>query len=127
MAEAIPVRVCFSSIEDARRLVFSELEGLVSRRLSEQERSRMASRLAARLRDEGLLGQSLEQCYSAAQVAALCGGRTSAWAVKRARLGDFGPVFCDGGDWLIPASGVWSYLGRHQVAAPPQAMEALAS
>lgn len=36
-------------------------------------------------------------------------------SVKHAKQGDFGPVACDGGDWLIPASGLKSYLERFAV------------
>lgn len=109
------VRVVFSSLEDARRAVFFELGRFAGRKVTEQERSKAASRIAAALRDAGLLGHSVEQHYSAAQVAALCGQRTSAWAVKHAKAGDFGAVFFDGGNWLIPASGVLDYLDRHTV------------
>jgi hypothetical protein len=107
------VRVVFSSLEDARRAVFLELAQFAGRKLTEQERSRAASRIAAALRDAGVIAGSIEQHYSAAQVAALCGQRTSAWAVKHAKQGDFGAVFFDGGNWLIPASGVRDYLDRH--------------
>lgn len=109
------VRVVFSSLEDARRVVFLELGQFTGRKLSELERAKVASRLAAALRDAGVIAGSIEQHYSAAQVAALCGQRTSAWAVKHAKQGDFGAVFFDGGNWLIPASGVRDYLDRHAV------------
>lgn len=125
--EPMHLRVAFSSLEDARRLVHELLAVARQRRLSDVERARLASRIAAGLRDAGLLGQSLEQCYSAADVGALCGGRTSAWAVKHARLGDFGAVFCDGGDWLIPASGVQEYLQRHRVTTTADVQEAQAA
>lgn len=104
------VRVEFSALEDCRRAVFLCLDGI-----DERKRARLAGVIAATLRDSGLLGGSVEQHYSAAQVAALCGGRSSAWAVRHARAGDFGPVICDGGDWLIPASGVNKYLSRYLV------------
>lgn len=97
-------------MEDCRRAVFLCLAGI-----DERKRARLAGVIAAGLRDAGLLGGSVEQHYSAAQVAALCGGRSSAWAVRHARAGDFGPVICDGGDWLIPASGVNDYLARYAV------------
>jgi hypothetical protein len=109
------VRVVFSSLEDARRVVFLELNKVRNRKLSDQERSRVASRIAAALRDAGVLGSGIEQHYSAAQVAVLCGQRTSAWAVQHAKAGAFGRVFFDGGNWLIPASGVRDYLDRHAV------------
>jgi hypothetical protein len=121
------VAVRFTSLEDVRRVVFLGLAGDGGRKLTEAERARLASRIAASLRDAGLLGSSIEQHYSAGQVAALCGGRTSAWAVKRARLGDFGRVFCDGGHWLIPASGVQEYLSRHEVAPVCARVEEIAA
>lgn len=106
------VRVQFSAVEDCRRVVF---DILVESGLSECKARRMAGVISARLRDTGHLGSSLEQHYSAADAAALMGGRCSAWAVKHARMGDFGPVSCDGGDWLIPASGLQAYLARFSV------------
>jgi hypothetical protein len=109
--QTIGLRVRFSTVEDARAALFSCLEGV----LPDVKRSRLADRMAANLRDAGLLGQSVEQHYSAQDVARLCGYRSSAWAVKHAKLGHFGPVACDGGDWLIPASGVNRYLAEHQV------------
>jgi len=100
----LAARVHFSSLEDARRVVFSILAGSLPAR----DQSRLASVIAARLRDAGLLGSCVEQHFSAAQVAALL-GRSPAWAVKRAKAGEFGPVAWDDG-LLIPASGVNWYL-----------------
>lgn len=106
------VRVQFGPVEDCRRVVF---EILVESGLPESRASRIAGVISSSLRDAGHLGSSLEQHYSASDAAALMGGRCSAWAVKHARSGDFGPVYCDGGDWLIPASGLRSYLERFSV------------
>lgn len=113
-ANPVVVRVQITSLEDTRRVIFSCLASVVPAK----EQARQARLITAKLRDARLLCTSLEQHYSAAQVGALCGGRSSAWAVKHARLGDFGPVACDGGHWLIPASGVQDYLSRFGVASP---------
>jgi hypothetical protein len=103
--------VVFSSLEDARRVVFSELAGVLPAR----DQARLAGVVAARLRDAGLLGSCIEQHYSAAQVAALL-GRSPAWAVKRAKAGEFGPVVWDDG-LLISASGFHGYLSARIVGS----------
>jgi hypothetical protein len=41
--------------------------------------------------------------------------RCTKWVIQRAKDGDFGAVFRDDGGWLIPASGVNSYLAKHKV------------
>lgn len=108
------MRVQFSSLEDVRRVLFSALNGIVTSR----QQSRLASVIAATLRDAGLLGSSVEQHYSAAQVASLL-GRSPAWVVKHAKLSHFGPVSWDDG-LLIPASGVNAYLDEHRVSSLPE-------
>lgn len=114
MSEVLsPVRVVFSSLEDARRVVFSRLAGL-----SPEKRARVASLIAADLRDAGLLGCSVEQHYKGVDVAALL-SRTPEWVRGAAERGLFGEVFKDDGGWLIPASGVHAYLASHSVGSAP--------
>lgn len=58
----------------------------------------------------------IETHYTPEQVGKLCGGRGSVWAIRKARAGEFGRVVCDSGGWLIPESGVNSYLSRNTPA-----------
>jgi len=106
------LRVEFGSVEDARRAVFSVL---METGLTERERSRTAGAVVSRLRSAGLLGQVIEQHYSAAQVAGLL-GRCAEYVVKLAKAGQFGPVARDEGGWIIPASGVQSWLSSRTVS-----------
>lgn len=103
----IAVRVKFSTLEDARRVVVDVLAGV--RGVSEASRGRIAGAIVADLRDARLLAASIEQHYSAVQVASLL-GRSVEWVTQRAKAGAFGPVSVDGGGYLIPASGVQRYL-----------------
>ena len=104
------LRVEFSTVEDARRRVFFELASLPD----ERKRARLAGSIAASLRDAGLLARSVEQHYSAADLGALL-GRSAEHVGKLARRGEFGPVAKDAGGYLIPASGVQSWLDAHAV------------
>lgn len=105
------LRVQVSVVDDARAVVFLALEQASSPAAKE----RLANEITRRLRAAGLLASGLEQHYSAADAARLLGDRSAAWAVKHAKLGDFGPVVCDGGNWLIPASGLLKYLDEHRL------------
>lgn len=100
----------WNAVAECRRLVFLKLESLPAR-----TRSMLASTITSELRTAGLLGPVVEQHLSAADAASLLGRRCARWAVKHAAKGDFGQVFRDGGDWLIPASGLEAYLAAHAV------------
>lgn len=99
-------RVEFSVVEDVRRALFLELEGL-----PERQRSKLALRLTAKLRDGGWLTSGVEQHFKAVETAALI-SRTPEFVVKQCKAGRFGPVYRDDGGWLVPASGVQSWLAE---------------
>jgi hypothetical protein len=101
------LRVEVSVVEDARRAVFCCFAGV----LPDPKRMQVATVLTRALRAAGLLGQSIEQHYSAADVARLL-GRSPDWVLARIRAGDFGACSRDS-EWLIPASGVQSWLADH--------------
>lgn len=42
--------------------------------------------------------------------------RSTRWIRERIKSGDLGEVVRDGGGWLIPESGVLSYLERHRLS-----------
>lgn len=107
----LAVRVEFGSLEDCRRAIFLNLTGVV---LDERKRAKAAGSIAAALRDGGLIAGSVEQHYSAAQVAALL-GRCPEYVVHEAKAGRFGRVCRDARGWLIPASGVEAWLADHTV------------
>jgi hypothetical protein len=98
--------VQFSTVEDARRVVFSLLGGIPA-----SARAKAAAQAACALRDEGLLASSVEQHYSAVHVAKLL-DRSPEYVKRQVEAGEFGPVCRDGGGWLIPASGVALWLAR---------------
>ena len=100
------VEVSFSTVKDVRAALFLKLAILPDR-----ERAAMASRLAAMLRDDGWLGDAIEVHYNATAVAAKI-SRTPEFVVKECKAGRFGVVYHDDGGWLIPASGVQSWLER---------------
>ena len=114
------MRVEFSSVEDVRRVLFLELEGAG---LSQRERSRVAGVLTGKLRAAGLLAGSVEQHYSAVQVAALL-NRGDDYVCRLARSGKFGPVMRDDGGWIIPASGVQAWLASVTVASSSEEVAA---
>jgi len=100
------VSVHFSTVENVRRALFSNLEGL-----PERQRSALAAKLTRVLRDGGWLASSVEQHYKASQVAALV-SRTPEHVVKECKDGRFGTVYRDDGGWIVPASGVQAWLNR---------------
>lgn len=108
-------RIQLSTLDDARRVVLDLLDCV-----PERSRGRLAGQVVAALRDAGLLAASIEEHYSAAQVARFL-GRSAEWVSDRARAGDFGRVVRDDGGWLIPASGVQRYLDAHSFYAEVKA------
>jgi len=60
-----------------------------------REQNAVAGRIAARLRDDGLLPGAVEQHYSAVQVAALL-GRSPEFVTGLVRRGEMSPVIRDG-------------------------------
>lgn len=124
MAEAIPLpvlQVRLSTIEDARRAVFLILQ---DSSLSAAKQRSMANAITAQLREQGLLASSVEQLYKASEVALLV-SRTPEHVVAEAKAGRFGVCYRDGGGWLIPASGIQSWLDRR--AFTPATKEAIAA
>lgn len=100
------VEVRFSPVEDIRRALFFELAILPDR-----QRAAVANRLAAKLRDDGWIAQSIEHHYKAVDAARLI-SRTPEYVVKECKAGRFGRVYRDDGGWLIPASGIQQWLER---------------
>lgn len=100
------VEVRFSTVDDVRAAVFSELAVLPDR-----QRAALANRLTAKLRHGGWLGASIEQHYKATEAARLI-GRTPEFVVKECKAMRFGLVYRDDGGWLIPASGIQQWLER---------------
>lgn len=113
----LAVKVQFGVLEDARRVVLDSLNECPS--LDARSRARLASVLVAALRDAGLLAQSVEQHYSATQVANLL-NRSSKHVAQQAKAGAFGPVALDDGGYLIPASGVQQWLDRRILGSNPE-------
>lgn len=107
-AQLQAVRVEFSAVEDARRVV---VEALAS--VPERQRSRLAAVVVAALRDAGSLGATIEQHYSAQDCARLL-GRSARHITDECKRGNFGRVFFDAGGWMIPASGVQAWLERRE-------------
>ncbi len=103
---ATRVEVRFSSVDDVRALVFSELSVLPDR-----QRAAVANKLTSKLRSGGWLGASIEQHYKAVDAARLI-GRCPEFVVKECKAGRFGRVYRDDGGWLIPASGIQEWLER---------------
>jgi hypothetical protein len=110
----LPVlQVRISTVEDARRAVFSSLD---ESGLSAAKQRTVANSITARLRRDGLLASSVEQLYKASEVALLV-SRSPEHVVKEAKAGRFGAVFFDAGGWLIPASGVQAWLDQRAFAS----------
>lgn len=105
-ASAQVVEVRFSSVQDVRAAIFSILDEFPAR-----QRSKLASKLAALLRDGRWLADPVESYYNATSTAAKL-GRSPEFIVKECKSGRFGRVFRDDGGWLIPASGIESWLAR---------------
>lgn len=101
-------RVEFSRVEDARRVVFRLLDGL----LSERQRARVASCIAAELRDVGLLGSSVEEHYSAEGLAQRI-ERSAGYVSKEIAKLRLAPVLRDARGYLIPASSANAWLARY--------------
>lgn len=108
---ALPVRVVveFSAPASVRAAVFEILEDLPHR-----QRAKLANQIADRLRRAGLLACGIEQHLRAVDVARLL-SRTPEFVVKEAKAGRLGPVARDDGGWLIPASGVQSWLAARMI------------
>ena len=102
------LRVEFGRAEDARRVVFRLLGGLLPERL----RARAAARVAAELRDAGLLGSSVEEHYSAADLARRI-GRSAEYLVSEIAARRLWPVLRDARGYLIPASSVNAWLAEY--------------
>lgn len=100
------VEIRFDTLKDVRAALFLELADLPDR-----QRAVLASRLAAKLRDGGWLADAIEQHYNATATAEKI-GRTPEHVVKECKAGRFGVVYRDDGGWLIPASGIQSWLER---------------
>jgi hypothetical protein len=98
------VSVRFSTLEETRAALFLELADLPPR-----QRSALAARITAQLRDRGLIQQSVEQHFNATQTGQLV-SRSPEHIVKECKAGRFGRVYRDDGGWLVPASGIQSWL-----------------
>lgn len=107
-AQRAPVRVeiSFSALKDVRAALF-----LILDELPDRKRAALASKLAAMLRDGGWLADGIERHYKATSVAEKV-SRSPEFIVKECKAGRFGRVYRDDGGWLIPASGVQSWLER---------------
>ena len=102
------LRVEFTELEHARRVIERELAGLGAR-----QSARLAGRIAAGLRDAGSLGGCVDKHYSAADLGRLL-GRSKRFVAAQAKAGAFGRVFFDSGGWMIPASGVREWLSNRE-------------
>jgi hypothetical protein len=102
---------------EARRAVFLILDGL-----PERQRSALAGRVVAALRDAKLLASSVEQHFNATETARLV-SRSPEYVVREFKAGRFGPVYRDDGGWLVPASGIESWLERRRFGADESADE----
>ena len=107
-AAVAPVRVevRFAPVDDVRAVFFAEL-GM----LSDRQRAATANRLAAAMRAGGWLADPVE-CHFNARATAAKIGRSPEFVVKECKAGRFGMVYRDDGGWLIPASGIQSWLER---------------
>lgn len=101
------VRVQFGVQEDARRVALDLLAGCGD--LDSRQQARLAAELVARLRDAGLLQQSVEQHYSALEAGRLV-GRGKKYMQAEARAGRIPGAKIDDGGWLLPASGLQRWL-----------------
>jgi len=117
---ALHVRI--STVEDARRAVFS---CLADAGLSPAKQRTIANGITAKLRADALLASSVEQLYKASEVAVLV-SRSPEHVVKEAKAGKFGAVFFDAGGWLIPASGVQAWLDR-RAFVPAETLKEIAA
>ena len=100
------VEVRFSSANDVRAAIFLILDEFPAR-----QRSKLASKVAALLRDGRWLADPVESHYNATSTAAKL-GRSPEFIVKECKAGRFGRVFRDNGGWLIPASGIEEWLAQ---------------
>lgn len=108
------MRVSVGTLEDARRAVFSVLQGFDHRK-----RAQVCAGVVESLRAAGVLGAVVDQHYSAAELARLL-GRCPEYVSDQARKGAFGPVMRDAKGWLIPASGVNRWLAGLVVTSPAE-------
>lgn len=98
-----------STVEQVRRVVFSELEGLTGPKRA------LAVRITRALRAGGWLRSSVEECFEAGELGQLW-GRSREWVVRTfyaAGSMPWGEIARDGGGWLIPASVAEHYLAEH--------------
>jgi excisionase family DNA binding protein len=100
-------RIISDVYADAKRAVFSALDGLTPR-----EQARRASAIVRALRAAGLLARGIDCHYSAKEAAAVL-GRSDEYVMKLIRDGKLQPVSRDDRGWLIPASTLQQWLDDH--------------